>query len=52
MPDLGSYLPQTFAYNTDGSINYVQVVVGINTWRQTYTYSAGKLVSVSDWIEQ
>lgn len=45
-------LAQTLNYNTDGTLNYVQVVQGGSTYRQTFTYTAGKLTGVSAWVLQ
>lgn len=52
MIDLNGNYPQAFTYNADGTINYVEVVVGACTYRQTFTYSSGKLTGVSDWVKQ
>lgn len=45
-------LAQTFAYNGDGTLNYIQATDGVSTWRQTYTYTAGVLTGVSAWVRQ
>lgn len=43
-------LPQTFSYNTDGSINYIQVIYDGATYRQSFTYSSGVLTGISAWV--
>ena len=45
-------LPQTLVYNADGTLNYTQTTDGTSTWRQTLTYSAGKVSAVSGWVKQ
>lgn len=45
-------LPQTYAYNTDGTLNYIQVVAPSGTYRQTFTYVAGKVTGISIWTKQ
>lgn len=45
-------LPQTLVYNGDGTLNYVEATSGTDTWRQTYTYTAGKLTGISGWVKQ
>lgn len=45
-------LAQTLAWNADGTINYVQVVSGGNTYRQTYTYTSGQVTGISAWVKQ
>ena len=45
-------LAQTLAYNADGTLNYVQVVNGALTYRQTLTYSSGNVSAVSAWVLQ
>lgn len=43
---------QTYAYNGDGTLNYIQVISGGSTYRQTYTYSVGVLSGTSAWVKQ
>lgn len=43
---------QDFAYNGDGTTNYIQVTVRNGTYRQTFTYVAGKVTSISAWVKQ
>jgi hypothetical protein len=52
-------LPQTLAYNGDGTVNYIQVTVpGIPgaydaaVYRQTFTYTSGKITGISTWVRQ
>lgn len=46
-------LPAVYTYNADGTLNYVTVTDRDTTqWRQTYTWSAGVLQSVSAWVKQ
>lgn len=45
-------LPNAFFYNPDGTLAYVQVTEGGYTYRQTYSYSAGKLSGLSAWTKQ
>jgi hypothetical protein len=41
--------PQSFAYNGDDTLNYIEVTHDGNTWRQTYGYTDGKVTSISGW---
>jgi hypothetical protein len=45
-------MPQTIAYNADDSISYIEAVSGTGTWRQSYTYTSGKLTGISAWVKQ
>lgn len=45
-------LPQTLVYNGDGTLNYVDATDGTDTWRQTYTWTAGRLTGISGWVKQ
>lgn len=45
-------MQQTIVYNADGTINYIDATDGTSTWRQTYTWTAGKLTGVSAWVKQ
>jgi len=44
--------PQTLDWNADGTLNYVEATSGVDTWRQTMTYTNGKLTNVSGWVKQ
>jgi hypothetical protein len=48
--DLDS-LPTTYNWTGD-ELNYVEVVSGGNTYRQTYTYTDGKVTAISAWVKQ
>ncbi|WP_426615722.1 hypothetical protein [Bradyrhizobium sp. McL0616] len=41
---------QNFTYNADGTMATVRFTDGSNTWTQTYSYSAGQLASVTNWV--
>ena len=43
---------QSFAYNGDGTINYIDSVVDGQVYRQTFTWAAGQLTNVSKWVKQ
>lgn len=52
-------LPQTLGYNTDGTLAYVQVTIPAisgsyagGTYRQSFTYAAGVLTGISNWVRQ
>lgn len=45
-------LDQSFNYNADGSLNYIQVTHSGANYRQTYTYTSGKLTGISKWVKQ
>lgn len=45
-------MPQTLAYNADGTLNTITATDGTRTWRQTMTYTAGKLTGISGWVKQ
>lgn len=45
-------MPQTLAYNIDGTLNYIDATDGTRTWRQTMTYTAGVLTGISGWVKQ
>lgn len=51
VPELAIGL-QTFNYNPDGTLNYVDMVVSGTTYRQTYSYSGGKVSQISAWVAQ
>ena len=42
----------TFSYNTDGTTNYREVSDFGNTYRQTFTYTNGRVFIVSRWVKQ
>ncbi len=43
---------QTISYNADGTVAYVETANALGTWRQTFTYTGGKLTGVSQWVKQ
>jgi hypothetical protein len=43
---------QTLNYNGDGTVNYVQFVTGNGTYRQTMSYTSGKVTDISQWVKQ
>lgn len=45
------HLPLTLTYNTDGTIDYLEVS-SEGIYRQTFTYSSGKVVNISGWVKQ
>lgn len=45
-------LPKTLAYNTDGTLNYIQITDGTSIWRQTLTYASGKVIAISEWVKK
>jgi hypothetical protein len=45
-------LPQVFAYNGDGTLNFVTATDGTKVFRQTYGYDSGKVVTISAWVRQ
>lgn len=55
-----STLDQTLTWNGDGTLNYVEVscanTAGTSylggTYRQTFTYSSGNMVTISRWVKQ
>lgn len=49
--DLESWA-HSYNHNPDGSLNYIEVTDGISTWRQTWTWTAGKLTGTSGWVKQ
>lgn len=52
MIDIDS-LAQTLAYNQDGTLNYVEVSPETgHVYRQTYTYTSGKVTGISQWVKQ
>lgn len=50
--DISDAGPNTFNYNGDGTINYIEVVAGGVTYRQSFTYSLGKVATISAWVPQ
>lgn len=44
-------LAQVLSWNGDGTLAYAEVSIG-GTYRQTYTYTTGKLTGISKWIKQ
>ena len=49
--DLAS-LDMALVWNSDGTLNYSQVVQGAGTYRQTLSWSSGKVTNVSKWVKQ
>lgn len=45
-------LAQSIAYNPDGTLAHVEVTHDGTTYRQSMTWSAGKLTAVSAWEAQ
>lgn len=45
-------LDQLLVYNVDGTLNYIQVVSGGSTYRQTFGYTDGNVTSISKWTLQ
>jgi len=45
-------LAKALTYSADGTLNYIQVVDGANTYRQTLTYTAGRVSAISKWVKQ
>lgn len=43
---------QVLSYNGDGTLAYIEVVASGNTYRQSYTYTSGKLTGISVWVKQ
>jgi hypothetical protein len=53
----GIYVPinslaKTYNYNTDGTLNYVQVVYSTVTYRKSFTYTNGAMVGETAWVAQ
>lgn len=44
--------PTTLTYNGDGTLATASIVWVGNTYVQTFTYTAGKLTSISAWVKQ
>lgn len=49
--DLDS-VAQTLTYDGANKLTYTQVVYRTNTYRQTYTYTAGNLTGITEWVKQ
>ena len=45
-------LVQTFTYNTDNTLEYIQVTSGGNNYRKSYTYASGLVATISNWVKQ
>jgi hypothetical protein len=43
---------QTINYNSDGTVNYIEVTINGATYRQTYTYTNGVVTAISKWVRQ
>jgi hypothetical protein len=44
--------PTTLTYNSDGTLATASIVWVGNTYVQTFTYTSGKLTSISAWVKQ
>ena len=49
--DFSNAGPQSLAYNGDGTLNYVEVTIQNQVYRQTFGYTAGKLTTISAWVK-
>lgn len=45
-------LAQVPTWNSDGTVNYLTVSSGGNTYRKTYSYSGGNCSNISAWVKQ
>lgn len=45
-------LAQSIAYNPDGTVSHLEVTHAGTTYRQTLTYTAGRITAVSAWEAQ
>lgn len=45
-------LSPSMTYNGDGTLNYVEVTYDANTYRQTFSYSGGRVSSITGWVKQ
>ena len=45
-------LAQEYSYNGDSSLAYIQVSHNGSNYRQSYTYTDGKLTNISRWVKQ
>lgn len=50
-------LAQEFGYDGSGNISHIDVKVpdgegGVEPYRQTFTYTNGKLIKISEWVRQ
>lgn len=43
--------PKAYTYNADGSVATVTAAWAGNTYRKTYTYSAGVVTNDSGWVK-
>jgi hypothetical protein len=44
---------QTYTYNGDGTLNYIEVTYRSYVYRQSYTYNAsGQVTTISRWVKQ
>lgn len=52
----GGYLPddspETYTWNSDGTIATITKTFGGVSWVNTFTYTSGKLSSTSGWVKQ
>jgi hypothetical protein len=50
-------LAQEFVYDGSGNVSQINVKVpdgegGVDSYRQTFTYTGGKLTKISEWVKQ
>lgn len=51
--DLIENSPQTISYNGNGTVNYIEVTLGVAVYRQTYAYNgSNQLIGISKWVAQ
>jgi hypothetical protein len=43
--------PTTYAYNGDGTLHTIAIVIDDNTFTKTYTYTVGVLTHESAWVK-
>lgn len=44
-------MAQTLTYNGDGTVATIAATNGTNTWTQTFTYTAGVVTGISQWVK-
>lgn len=47
-----SSLLQSISYNPDGTVSSISATNGVGTWVQSFTYTSGRVSSISRWIKQ
>lgn len=54
--DFFDRMPQTIAYNGDGTVNTITATgtMGgtVTVWIKTFGYTNGKITSISEWVKQ